>query len=127
MKIRCIKPSSSLTANRIYHVLEISFDRQCGLMFRLLGDDKITPALHDIGQFELVSNKIPEEWCAISPKASLFKLTPKAWMKDNFWEDYFNGEPEAEKLFNEVAKKIVTDEPLDDPDKPSFFPPWSPF
>ncbi len=138
MKVKCIKLISPhtqeiiescpwLTIGRIYHVLEVSFEQKGVLKFRFLGDDKITPALHDAQQFELVSNKIPEEWCVKFVPDSFLELTPKAWAYDNFWEDYFNGEPEAERIFLEVTKKIVADEPVEDPSKPSFFPPWSPF
>lgn len=138
MKVKCIKlidpntgePVDSrplLTIGRIYHVLEVFCDEQHPLTFRFLGDDKMSPALFDANQFELVSNKIPEEWCVKFVPGSYFKLTPKAWANDGFWEDYSDCDAEAERIFNEVAKKIVTDEPVEDPEKPSFFPPWSPF
>ena len=138
MKVKCVKfidhrtgelktSDAWLTIGRIYHVLEVLSDGQRGVKFRFLSDDKTCPALHDANQFELVSNKIPEEWCVNFVPGSFFELTPKAWAYDGFWEDYFNGEPKAEQLFHEVAKKIVTDEPVKDPSKPSFFPPWSPF
>lgn len=126
MKIRCIKLFNGLTIGRIYHVLEVSYGPEFGLLFRFLGDHKI-PALYDYKLFELVSNKIPEEWCVKFKTDSIFELTPKDWERDSFWEDYFNGEPEAVKIFLEVARKIVADEPVEDSLKPSFFPPWSPF
>ena len=119
MKVRCVKQinsygapiesSSWLTTGNVYHVLEIYIERG-SIDFRILGDEKFTPALHPAGQFELVSGKIPSCW-ETKFLSNSFVLGPREWLEIGFWERFFDGEAEARKIFNGIYQAILAEDP----------------
>ena len=122
MKVRCIKlldeqtgesltSRSWLTVGKVYHVFSINMQYGLPVKFLLFSDDVQTPAYHDANQFEVVTRTIPAEWIIDFESESYFKLTPKAWSKPGFWEDYFDGVPEAVELFNVEKESIVQSDP----------------
>ena len=122
MKVRCIRllnehtgapveESSWLTVGRTYRVLEIGLDKGMKVKFRLVGDDKQTPACHDFDQFEAVSHYVPTCW-GVEFRPGVFLLFgPKAWMEEGFWIRYFDGEYRERKIFDEIYKMIQEEEP----------------
>ena len=122
MKVKCVKiinpttgeefeRDSWLTLGQTYLVLEISVEKKRWMSYRLMSNNNSTPAIFDAQQFEVVSNKIPDEWCFDFVSPNYVGITPKAWIHDGFWEDYFNGEPEAEKIFRETRDRLIADDP----------------
>ena len=106
MKVKCIKlvdeqtgesleSSSWLSVGKVYHVLSMNMEDGLPIKFQLIGNDGQTPAYHDANQFEIVTNNIPTGWVIDFMSQSHFRLSPKAWSKPGFWEEYFDGEPEA--------------------------------
>ncbi|WP_293653136.1 hypothetical protein [Thiolapillus sp.] len=121
MKVKCrqfldeetgdvLDQNSWLTIGRIYHVLSIHMEFGGRLKFQLVGDDGLTPAFHDAGQFEVVSCLIPSTWCVSSVPGSHFELTPKAWLESGFWEEYFDGNVKAIALFQCEKEKMLEEE-----------------
>ncbi len=111
MKIKCtqisdedtgdvLQNSSWLTVGKTYHVLSVNMDHGSPVKFQVISDDGQTPVYHNANQFEVVSNKIPEGWVIDFVSKSYLRLSPKAWSKPGFWEEYFDGEPEAIDVFN---------------------------
>lgn len=118
MKVKCIRlideqtgepleSSSWLSVGKEYHVLSVNIDDGLPIKFQLIGDDGQTPAYHDANQFEIVTNNIPEGWVIDFVSKSHLRLSPKGWSKPGFWEDYFDGIPEAIELFNAEKAAII--------------------
>lgn len=117
MKIECIKiidnetgreldKSSWLTVGNVYQVLSV-FTAVDGLVeYRLIGDDNYTPALFRADQFKILDGKLSPNWVANCELGSYFELAPKSWTKPAFWEEYFDGEPEAINCFT-TEKNII--------------------
>lgn len=121
MKVRCVKLLSHagklieydswMTIGKIYHVLAVELSRDGRWHFRLRGDGENGVALFLIDQFEIVSSKIPPTWVIAIKRGKLFQLTPEPWSYLGFMERYYNGDPEAIKIFHEEEKKIIEADP----------------
>src|SRR2546430_1002215 len=105
MKVRCIKlldvngePTNESGWAKIgatYHVLSVWVgSRDAG--FRLIGEDRHTPALFEPEMFEIVSPIIPPTWVIASSMPGTFDIAPEPWTHKGFWERYFDFDPEAE-------------------------------
>lgn len=122
MKVRCIKlvnpntgsaekKNSWLTIGRIYHVLSVEKDVCHSVQYRLTGDANDIPALHDAGQFEVVSNKIPSNWVVNVEQGGSVEFAPLKWISWGYWEKYFDGEVEAIQVYKEESRRILEEDP----------------
>ena len=122
MKVRCIKlideqtgkvleSSSWLTVDKEYRVLSIYMQDTLPIKFQIIGNDWATPAYHNANQFEIITTFIPSDWIVDFETGSYFKIAPKEWCKPGFWEDYYDGMPEALALFDSVKDKLIQEEP----------------
>ena len=122
MKVRCVRlinehtgapaeKSPWLTVGHTYHVLEIHIDRGDKVKFRLIGDDKRTPAFHVFDQFDLLSHFVPTCWRARFQPGVYLSLGPGVWMEEGFWVRYFDGNYREQKIFEEVYRMILAEEP----------------
>ena len=121
MKVKCVvlldegnrKPlqtSPWLTIGKEYLVLGIYVPFEEIPKFRLLGDDGATPALHDASQFEVVSNFLPSSWKIYIGSQKLLSIEPESWLTPEFWEAYFNFDPEARATFDKEHKRMVEEQ-----------------
>jgi len=101
---------SWLTTGHTYTVLSVIVGASGKLQFRLIGDDKYTPFLADANQFEVTDTKIPKSWEINFSPNSHFSISPKAWCRVGFWDDYFDGDPEAEAIFDREKEVIFSEE-----------------
>lgn len=98
----------SLKLNRIYCVVsvEIYKDKR---FYRIFSENE-SPALFDCEMFKVVSNKIPSEWGVFyNNETNYIDLCPESWMKDDFWERYFDAEPDAIAEFERLRQLIEAD------------------
>ena len=102
--------SAWVTLGKIYTVLEIFVGGGCEISFRILTDDRNSPGLQPASQFEIVSTHVPREWQINFVSGSHLEMAPGPWLRDGFWEDYFNGESEAKRIFSKVAQSIIEQE-----------------
>jgi len=120
MKIKCLKildpntgkeleSSSSLTVGKEYVVLSIHVEDRDNTKFQILRDDH-TPSFHNANQFEVISSKIPNTWQIDFIPKSYLSLGPKAWSRPGFWDDYFDGDPEAEAIFDREKEVMFSEE-----------------
>ena len=56
-----------------------------------------------------VSTDIPSNWVASVGESGAFDLAPAKWLRPGFWEDSFNGEPQAASDFEEEKTKILNE------------------
>lgn len=119
MKVRCKKLLNSagapedtslwLTVGSEYHVLSVIYDSgRC--LLRLYGDEPNGVALFPFGMFEVTSSKLPSSWIISPENDNYFELTPKAWAKARFWDLYYDGEPEEERVFTYEMKKMIAED-----------------
>jgi hypothetical protein len=118
MKVRCTRildertgeveeHSHWLTVGDAYEVLAFSFRPDGRVKVRLLGKQKDTPALFDIHQFDIINAAIPSGWVLLSYPDSSFELCPKSWAQPGFWNNFFDGDSEARRVFDEERRKII--------------------
>jgi hypothetical protein len=101
-----VKQDAWLTVGKEYVVLSVN-GRGSTIKYRLLGDDRTTPALHNAEQFEITSPKIPEDWVfRIYPRASEWVITPSSWAGEGFWTAYFDADAAAKSLLEKTALAI---------------------
>ena len=122
MKVKCIKiideqsgkeiqNSPWLTVNKIYSVLSVLVENKKNLKFQFIGDDGVTPSYHNGNQFKVMSDIIPSNWIIVSEPDSYFELTPRAWARKGFWEDYFEGKSKAISDFESEKEKVIQYDP----------------
>jgi len=121
MRVKCLKILSPDTGEEIgnspwltvgaeYIVLSLHIEDGGNIKFQLLCDDGYTPSFHNASQFEVISSKISSTWRADFVPNSYFSLGPKAWSKAGFWDAYFDGNSDAELIFEKEKKAIFLQE-----------------
>lgn len=105
MRVRCIKKDAWVTAGKEYLVLGI-YGRGTSFKYRLIGDDKRTPALHDSELFQLTAPQIPNDWIFRVFPDSEWEMTPAAWASEGFWTAYFDGDAAARAAFSQVVSAL---------------------
>jgi hypothetical protein len=105
-----LQTSPWLTIGKEYLVLGIYLPFAGTLMFRLLGDDGATPALHDASQFEVISGFLPSEWKVEMVPRKYLSLEPEPWLAPGFWDAYFNLDPDAKAVFDRSFKRMVEEQ-----------------
>jgi len=104
-----VESSPSLTVGKEYVVLSIHVEDGYSTKFQILRDDG-TPSFHIANQFEVVSSKIPSTWQVDFVLNGYLSLGPKAWSRAGFWDDYFDGDPEAEAIFDREKEVLFSHE-----------------
>jgi hypothetical protein len=117
MRVRCervvdtmgrpVERSPWLTPGREYPVLEISAATGDRVLFRIVGDDRQTPGLHEASLFTTVSPTMPSTWTAEVGDDGNLKIGPQAWKRPGFWEDFFDRKPEALAVFREEYQRMT--------------------
>lgn len=93
------------TPQKEYDVLEILIVEMKLIEFRVIGNDGRTPVCVDAGQFIIIDGSIPSNW-HIQKGDGFYEFSPLKWQGLGFWEQFFDGEPDAIKVFNEELEKI---------------------
>jgi hypothetical protein len=117
MKVECIRAFSAttaewmpvnpwLTVGRTYIVLAMRADAGREVTLRIVADDRRTAGIFPSSWFESVDDKIPAEWVVKLDDTGTVHLSPKAWLRDGFWEDYFNGDNSAVEEFETIRQAI---------------------
>lgn len=93
-----------LNSNYVVVNINFSFYNQATTIGLCSISDGI-PRLWDLGFFEIVNARIPADWVFSVFRNEYFSLEPQEFY-DDFWEDFHDGKEEAEKIFENVFKKI---------------------
>lgn len=116
MIVRCVRIISEntgqlvtnspwLSIGKLYRVLSLEIAPRYVILIRMIGDEP-TPALFDFRQFEIVSENIPSNSVVHFGNTNLFVLGPAKWNVEGFWERYFDGEAEEQRIFDEEREII---------------------
>lgn len=95
-----------LTLGNEYIVLGILFrseDRSHEITIR--SDSEGVPSLWDIGLFDVIDPDLPNGWVLLDLGSGYYRLAPKEFAGD-FWGRFHDGDPDAEKLFEQVVGKL---------------------
>lgn len=122
MKVKCINlynehtqqfedTNSWLTIGKSYIVLEVEIYPGKDVLYRLVGDNTDqSPGLYDSKQFEVISDKVPANWKITQLKSGTLNFGPAPWQKLGFWEDCYDGEPNALQIYKHEARIIIDEE-----------------
>jgi hypothetical protein len=103
--------SSWLTLDAEYEVLEIYATPGKPVKFRLASDDSGTPALFDSAMFLATDRSIPASWVVALAEDGELRIGPQGWMREGFWEEFFDRDPDAVREFETgAARRIVVDD-----------------
>lgn len=107
MIISARKKLPSISLDKEYVVLELGASRNGDIYYRIERDDR-TPVLVKPEDFEVTSNKLPVSWIAQWLEVGSVIFCPLPWTRKDFWERFFDREPEAERIFKEERDKIIS-------------------
>ena len=103
----------SLTLGKTYLVFGVTFrpnSLQQPTLVSILRDSDETPALFEIQFFDIVNEHLPDNWIfypfkhfGVSP--GYYELSPKEFTGD-FWDRFHDSDEQAEKIFQQVKKKL---------------------
>ena len=121
MKLRCLSivspvdgsqraESAWLRVGHEYVVLTLLIDASGRVKVQILDEDQ-TPSYWQGEMFETSDESLPRNWVARLDPRGLLEFAPRDWLRDGFWEDYFDGVAEAEALYERELSIIVGDEP----------------
>jgi hypothetical protein len=85
--------NQNLEPNKIYDVIGVSADD-----YRVI-NERGEPILYPHYLFEVIDSSIPESWAKKYFDPDEFYIDPVELSKPGFYEDYFDGKPEARRIF----------------------------
>lgn len=98
-----------LTEGQIYIVLSI-FSNEYGIQYRIMAGNVPIPALHPAYLFKVVNNYISSSWVInVGDDGSFLEMGPQAWQDPGFWENYFDDDPDAIKIFEKESYALCID------------------
>ncbi len=96
-----------------YVVIEIYFNQE-RVEYRIRDDDNVDIddtwcRIYDASLFEITCGKLYLNWVCLQYAFTNWKLTPKTWVADDFWDkvdDDFSGDQERKILHTEIDKIV---------------------
>lgn len=124
MKVKCIRlldadgreveSSSWLTLGSVYHVLSIFVNkngrRSYGIVNRQTEGEWPQLGSHQEECFEVVSNKVPSNWCEWSGE-NVSGVSPLAWQSPGFYEAFYDHDPTTYPIFERERDLIIAEDP----------------
>ncbi|WP_156125968.1 hypothetical protein [Paraburkholderia kururiensis] len=96
----------SFTLGKKYLVLGARFQSEGRpAMVVIRRDSDGTPVLAEFHCFSIVDPVIPADWCLVDFGNGSYGLEPKEFAGE-FWDHFHDGDPDAEKTFEQVVKKL---------------------
>ena len=95
-----------LIKDKLYIVLDIYFNfynKKIEIVVK--SEDNHTPYVFDLSDFEIINSDLPQNWNFILHDNESVSLRPKEFLNE-FWEEFHDGNPEYEKIFWDVYRKL---------------------
>jgi hypothetical protein len=89
-----------IKANRIYEVIGISCDH-----YRVINDIG-EPVLYPNYLFEVIDDSLPKSWVKSEFTDGEYYIDPPELCGQGFYEDYFDGVPEAKAIFEKFKRNL---------------------
>lgn len=121
MIVKCISTSRSheegdsdpwLKAGREYVVLSIYENAQREKYYRLAAHDDGgfgSLGLFPSAAFDVVDSAWPHTWVEEIINGDI-SIAPKAWNRPGFWEEFYDGDRQAENTYRDEREKILKNE-----------------
>lgn len=93
------------TMGKNYIVLEVFYSMDNKLNIVVHDDNELSAGVIELKYFNIIDNRIPPNWVCELSRAGYYNIYPQEFYID-FWDDFHDGNPEAEKIFAEVYQKI---------------------
>ncbi|MEK4207679.1 MULTISPECIES: hypothetical protein [Paenibacillus] len=104
-----LEKKENLSINKKYMVYSVETSRNGEGLYRLENDIKqVVP--YSISLFDIVSEKVNSDWILWNKPNNSSALLPKQFAYLSFWEDYYNDELEALKIFNLIKEQLFQEE-----------------
>jgi len=119
MRVYCIRVPSPLphieidvspwvSLHREYLVASVLATPGSRVQLQLVTDDGASLGWFDADHFMTVDNNIPATWAARVTENGVLELAPEAWLRDGFWEAFYDGDELARHQVDselEILKK----------------------
>ncbi|ADG61046.1 hypothetical protein C0134_09000 [Moraxella catarrhalis] len=95
-----------LIKDKLYIVLDIYFNfynKKIEIVVK--SEDNHTPCVFDLSDFEIINSDLPQNWNFILHNNGSVSLRPKEFLNE-FWDGFHDGNPEYEKIFWDVYRKL---------------------
>ena len=99
-------PSFTLGENYFVHGITFRSEGRSTMIGIQRGSDG-TPVLVELKYFDIINPAIPSDWYFFDFKNGCYCLQPKEF-GGNFWDEFHDDQPIAEKVFLEILNKIKT-------------------
>jgi len=110
LKDKTEKHTGWLDYNKVYTVLGITVSPSSGqTQYLLWSDSQHSTALFLSSDFKVVSSKLSQYWEVTLDLNKNCQFYPSAWSTKNFWDDYNEGDEDADKAFHHWKKKIESE------------------
>ncbi|MEK5029632.1 hypothetical protein [Paenibacillus sp. FSL M7-1046] len=104
-----LEKTENLSMNKKYIVYSVETSINGEKFFRVENDiNQVVP--YSISLFKVVSDKVNSDWILWNKPNNSSALLPKQFAYLSFWEDYYNDELEALKIFNLVKEQLFQEE-----------------
>lgn len=104
-----VEKKENLSIDKKYMVYSVETSKNGEEFYRLENDIKqVVP--YSISLFDIVSEKVNSDWILWSKPNDNSALLPKQFAYLSFWEDYYNDELEALRIFNSVKEQLFQEE-----------------
>ncbi|CAH1054142.1 hypothetical protein [Paenibacillus pseudetheri] len=104
-----LEKKENLSINKKYMVYSVETSKDGEELYRLENEIKqVVP--YSISLFDIVSEKVNSDWILWNKPNNSSALLPKQFAYLSFWEDYYNDELEALKIFNLVKEQLFQEE-----------------
>ncbi|GAV13704.1 hypothetical protein RQP50_24060 [Paenibacillus sp. chi10] len=107
--IEGLEKKENLSKNKKYIVYSVETNKDGEEFYRIENDaNPVVP--YPVALFKIVSDKINSDWTLWNKPNKCSALLPKQFAYLSFWEDYYNDELEALRIFNLVREQLFLEE-----------------
>ena len=95
-----------LKEEKIYEVLTIEQYCSDSAGYRIESEDSSQPVVFETSYFDIVETSIPGSWIVLGVAGATIELGPPCFGQKDFWERFFDREPEALEMYESERKKM---------------------
>jgi hypothetical protein len=117
MKVRCLRIVSPVDGSELdesswvrigheYVVLTLLIDPSGHVKVQILAEGQ-SPGYWAGEMFETADETLPPNWVARLRSDGLLEFGPKDWLREGFWDDFHNSEPEARAQYERELSIII--------------------
>jgi hypothetical protein len=104
-----LSTSSWLTVGKEYVVLSVLASPGKDVSLQILDDTGPGPSVWDADLFVTSSDRISSIWTVSIGEEGL-SLAPASWQRPGFWEEYFDGRPDAVAAFEQGRDALLAED-----------------